>query len=442
MKKFSSHSTLFMLLLSPALVYGAYGQPIVPYRTGAYVYEPRFERNWLSTWSVTAYGGGTKKGYQVKDALGAIVNPSDDDDNKKTNVLNIYGWQNIELLGTNIVGNPVGNAFNAGLVVLDQSQYPGTANIQYSGKFSYAEADFYFAQNFKKGFFVDLTVPVIHLKIHDVTYSNVSTGILTLIDAGAFADVLAGINPDGSGIALLAEYGILNAGDWSHTGAGDIQFNLGWTMNNEDFDCIDFFDTTIRVGVSIPSGFKYDTDQVFSMPSGYNGHVGIPINFDAAVGFCDWVTLGAHVGGIFFVNKTQMTRMKTSAAQNGQIKLGLGEAKSDMGNIFDAGAYLKADHCFKGLSLEVGYLYAKQSRTNLTAVDTITFPTEIINTDSMLESWSFQSINAAIDYDFAKEGRRFNPFIGIFYSQPVAGRGVYRTMSGGGTLGVNVAWDF
>lgn len=440
MKKFSSHSTLFVLLLSPALIFGAYGQPIVSYRTGAYVYEPRFERNWLSTWSVSVYGGGTSKGYAVKNAPGVVStdedNDGDGDSSSKTNVLNIYGNQNFQYLGANIVGNPAGNLFNASLEQLLQDVGYGTGLVQYSGKFSYVEADFYFAQNFKKGFFVDLTIPVIHLDIDKVAFTSLATYPLARTAEWLYVTDLENL------AAGLAQYGITNAGDWSHTGAGDIQFNLGWTMNNEDFDAIDFLDTTIRVGVSIPSGFKYDTDQAFSMAAGYNGHVGVPINFDAAVGFCDWVTVGAHVGGIFFVSKTQNTRMKTSAAQNGQIKLGVGKAKSDMGNIFDAGAYLKADHCFKGLSLEVGYLYAKQSRTNLTADDILTFPTEIINTDTMLEKWSYQSINAAVDYDFAKEGRRWNPFIGVFYSQPVAGQGVYRTMSGGGTLGVNVAWDF
>lgn len=433
MKKFTSHSTLFALLLTPAVAFGDM-QPVY-WKTGSYSYwEPRFERNWLSTFKLDAHGGGTSKGYQIKDAIGSTSS-----DSKTTDVLNIYGWQNFQFLGANIGGNPAGNLFNAALAQLVQDTTNGTFGyVRYSGKFRYAEVDLYYAQNFCKGFFTELFIPFLWTDMDDVTYVDLSPGTgFPNVNNAEWQYLLANLTTG------LAQYG-LAASDYNKGGVGDIIVNVGWTMSNEDLgDSIDFLDTTIKVGVNIPSGFKKNQDEAFSIAAGYDGHVGIPVTFDAALGFCDWVTVGLHVGGMFFVSKTiAHLRMKTSLAQNGWIKLGQGEAKRDMGNIFDAGAYFKADHIFKGFSFLVGYMYAKQSASTLTATDTAIFPTAIINTDSMLSKWFYNAITAALEYDFAKEGRRTNPMIGVFYSQPVSGRGVFKTMTGGGYLGVNVAWDF
>jgi len=437
MKKITSYSTLFALLL-PAAALG--GQSLF-YRTSPYPFkltDVRFERSWLSTVNVSVMGGSTKKGYQSSTAIGNTA--SDSTEHNKTNVLNIYGWQNFQFLGANIANNPGTVLYNATLANLNA--LPTNGNFGYvrtTGKFNYIEGDIYLAQNLTKGFFLDMNIPIVKLDVKDVAFVDQSpgTGMPNINDADwQFLMTPANLT------ATLAQYG-LTAADYSKSGVGDIVINGGWTMNKEDVaDAIDFLDVTLKVGVNIPSGFKQDTAQAYSLAAGYNKHVGIPVSFDAAIGFCEWVTLGAHVGGTFFVNKTQTLRMQTSLAQNGWIKLGLGDAKSDMGNIFEAGAFLRADHVIKGFSLGLGYLFGRQSKTTLTPVDLVKFPSAVVNNDSMLAGWNSHAISVQADYDFAKEGRRFNPNIGIFYSQPVAGKRVFRTMTGGGYVGVNVAWDF
>jgi|GEM_PF-611131 len=443
MKKLTSYSTLFALLL-PAASFGA-AQSLF-YRTEPYdpVREPRFERSWLSTARVSVMGGGTKKGWEDSEAPGAngstLVSTSTSANGSKTDVLNIYGWQNFQFLGANIVNNPATSIYDAVLAQLDQDPTNGTFGwVQYNGKFSYVEADIYLAQNFTHGFFVDFLLPIIKTDVKDVSFTDQSpsTGFPNVNTA----EWQFLINPTNLA-ATLAEYN-LTASDYSKSGVGDIVIDLGWTMNKEDIaDSVDFLDVTLKVGVNIPSGYKQNTEQAFSIAAGYNKHVGIPVIFDAAIGFFEWFTLGAHIQGTFFANKTQQTRMLTSAAQNGWIKLGVGEAKQDMGNLFEAGALVKADHFYRGLSLAFGYLYARQGATTLTPTNTSLFPTAIVNTDQMLQSWHWHSISVRAEYDFAKEGKRFNPHLGIFYTQPVAGKRVFRTMTGGGYLGVNVAWDF
>lgn len=466
MKKITSYSTLFALLL-PAAAFGSQ-QPFF-YRTGPYSYQEtnRFERSWLSTINFSVMGGGTKKGYQAANAIGAngtTVNgttisipttgsssshvsninassgASTNGNGVSTNVLNMFGWQNFQFLGANIASNPGTSIYDANLAVLDQLPLNGTFGyVQYSGKFDYIEGDIYLAQNLCHGFFLDMLIPIIRTGVTNVKF----------VDKSTYTGFPNANNPNWEFLltpanleATLAEYS-LTASDYHHSGIGDIVIDAGWTYNKEDLsDHVDFLDVTIKVGVNIPSGFKQNTSQAFSVAAGYNKHVGAPIQFDAAIGFFEWLALGAHVGGTFFGSKTQLTRMQTSLKQNGYIKLGLGEAKSSIGNIFDAGAYIKADHIAKGFSLSFGYLYAHQGATTLTPVNTVLFPTAIVNADSMLQAWHSHQISVQADYDFAKEGRRYNPNIGIFYSQPVAGKNVFKTMTGGGYVGLNVAWDF
>ena len=443
MKKIASYSTLFVLLL-PAAAFG--GQSLF-YRTSPYPFkltDVRFERSWLSTVNVSVMGGSAKKGYQSSTAIGNAA-PNGTERNK-TNALNIYGWQNLQFLGQNIVGNPGTNIYNANLAAL--AQLPTNGNFGYvqpEGKFNYIEGDIYLAQNLTKGFFLDMNIPIVktQVKLNEVPIidESPSTGFPN-VNQAEWQFLVNPTTGPANFAATLALYG-LEAGDYSHSGVGDIVINGGWTMNKEDVcDSIDFLDVTLKVGVNIPSGFKQNTAQAFSIAAGYNKHVGIPISFDAAIGFLEWVTLGAHVGGTFFVSKTQLTRMQTSTAQNGWIKLGVDDAKSSMGNIFEGGAYLKADHVIKGFSLSFGYLYGRQSKTTLTPVNEAKFPSVVVNNDSMLQGWNSHAISVEADYDFAKEGRRYNPNIGIFYSQPVAGKRIFRTMTGGGYAGVNVAWDF
>ena len=435
MKKITSYSTLFALLL-PAAALG--GQSLF-YRTSPYPFkltDVRFERSWLSTVNVSVMGGSTKKGYQSSAAIGNTAT----DKHNKTDAFNIYGWQNLQFLGANIANNPATVLYNATLANLNA--LPTNDNFGYvetTGKFNYIEGDIYLAQNLTKGFFLDMNIPIIKHDAKDIALVDKSpgTGFPNINDVD-WQLLLTQANFD----ATLAQYG-LTGSDYSESGVGDIVINGGWTMNKEDVcDSIDFLDVTLKVGVNVPSGFKQDTAQAYSIAAGYNKHVGIPVSFNAALGFCEWMTFGAHVGGTFFVSKTQTLRMQTSAAQNGWIKLGLGEAKSDMGNIFEAGGYLKADHVIKGFSLGFGYLFGKQSKTTLTPVDLVKFPSVVVNGDSMLAGWNSHAISVQADYDFAKEGRRFNPNIGIFYSQPVAGKRIFRTITGGGYVGVNAAWDF
>ena len=135
-------------------------------------------------------------------------------------------------------------------------------------------------------------------------------------------------------------------------------------------------------------------------------------------------------------------RLNTNPNPTGMLKLLTGEAKRSMGPQVDTSAYLKADHIFHGLSIMAGYNFTYKGHDTLTPVDLVTFSTTVVNADPMLKSFYSHSALVGMEYDFADEGKKYNPHVGVFYTRPFAGKRVYQTNTVGGLLGLHVAWDF
>ena len=387
------------------------------YRALADNNEPRAELDWLTTFRASIMGGMASKGFGA--------------DKHSTDPLQIYGSNKIGLLAADAVGNPstlIASADLAALLINAPS-----ATLTYSGKFNFFETHFDIEQNIVNGFFARLHIPVKRLVTKNVMVTDSTTGL--------DANVAEWLTVKNSFATIISAYG-LTANDVTKAGIGDIVIGGGWTYNNDSMDKIDFFDTTIRVGVSTPTAEKRDEDKAFSLPLGYNGHMGLPVSFDFALGLFDWVTFGAHVDATFFFKKTVNIRMNTNANQNGYIKLLKGDAKRELGHIFNAGSFLKLDHVFKGLSFSVGYNYAHKDKDQLTPADLTAFTVTAANADCMLKSWNMHVIHTSVEYDFARDGHVCNPAVSVYYARPVAGKRVLQTNTIGGSLGVNLAWNF
>ncbi len=419
MKRFSN-TVLFVAMVAPALVNGFVYTPSTFYSTSPFS-EPRYTRNGLTTLDLQLAGGYANK------AFGS--------DKKTANLLDIYGFYNIANLGVGSISNPLSSDYNALLADLYGSGIgeSGAGVLSYSGKFKHFQGNVYLAQNISKGFFLDLVVPFKKLQITDVSFTDVSTGPDT--------QDIVWLNVRNNLTGILAQYNV-DASGYSKTGVGDIIISAGWAYSKTDSDSIDFFDTTLKFGIYAPTADKKDENNAFAIALGNDGHVAFPVNFDFALGLFDWFTMGAHVDGVFFASKTKLMRLNTNVNQSGFFKLLEGEAKREMGPQVDVSAYLKADHIFRGLSILGGYNFTYKGHDTLTPTDLVTFSSTAVNADPMLKSFYSHSILAGVDYDFADEGKKYNPHVSFFYTRPVAGKRVFKTNSFGGTLGLHVAWDF
>jgi hypothetical protein len=427
MKKLVSHSALFVaLLLTPMAAFGLNTK--FNHRAGNSIHETRYERNCLSTLKLEVMGGRATQAY---------------DSNKNTvNLLDLYGLNKVGALGQGEIGNPGSSLYNfdlANLITLGGAAVPGGLGLKYAGKLTHFEANLYWAQNFCDGWFVEFNLPVKKIEVKDVVATDGTTtaGLASLAAGGTvvWERVKANLTE------TLTAYNLSDAAT-SKSGIGDIWLGAGWTYNNDEIENLDFLDTTIRFGLSVPSSSKRDENKAFEIALGHDNHTALGASFDLALGFYDWVTFGAHVGGLFFFKKTQELRMHTATGQNGFFKLQKGNAERDMGNMWDAGAFLKADHIFKGVSLAFGYNYVDKGDDTLTPENLTRFSSAAANEDPMLEGWSSHNITVALEYDMAEEGRKFNPNFSVFYSRPLKGKYIYKTDVGGGSVGVNVTWDY
>ncbi len=345
----------------------------------------------------------------------------------------------MQALGVNVPGknlnSPVGIALT-NLALLPARD--GFAHLSYKGNFSVAEVFLQYTQNLRRGFFIQAQVPLRKLKISNVYYTDCSPrdDEFPNINTPAWQTFLNLYD------TILATFG-LNACGATSQGIGDISAYLGWSYSYEQTELLDYVDAEFKLGVFIPTGKQQNEGCVFSLPLGYDGHLGIPIQFNAAIGSFDWMTVGMHVGGIAFVDKVKSIRMKTDLAQSGFIKLAQACANVKKGNIWHAGGYFKADHFCRGFSFLVGYTFAQEQRDTILPCDTNLFSEAIAGcSDPMFQGWTMHTVNFIADYDFTTETCLVGPHVGLFYNLQVAGTRTFNTSVGGGQLGLDIAWQF
>jgi hypothetical protein len=386
--------------------------------------EPRLAEPSLLTFDIGVMGGATSKS---RDACGSC-----------TDLLSLYGPQNIHLIGSGVPGKDLTNEDDLALTLLERTVgRDGFGFLKYSGHFSIAEAMIAITKNVNRGLFFQLFMPIRHIRLHNVCYSDCSPCDCECPNQS---------DPNWQLVldryaSILERYGILATG-YTKSGLGDMTLLAGWACNYEGFPKIDYLDFTARVGVLLPTGKKKKTINAFDIALGYNGHVGIPLALDCSMGAFEWFTVGAHAGVIAFFERKYEMRMKTACCQSGFIKLAQGCAKEKLGTIWDLGVFVKADHVGKGLSLLCGYTHQRQARSTLTPDCSTSFDPSVVNSDQMLMPWEMGTLHFMMDWDFSKEQKRLGERFGIFYNRQITGKRVFETSTGGGSLGFDVSFTF
>lgn len=408
--------------------------------------QPRLEECWLTSFDVTVAGGSTRDSYN---GCGSAFNLCD----THNCLLNICGYYNMPALACGLpnldASNPVDQAMlNLSNLVDACSTSPITSApttfgmLSYAGKFSIFEANFFFTQNFRDGFFFQAHIPVRQLKITDIRSADLSPtdpAIVPNINTAQWQAFL-GIYDD-----LLTQYSI-SLCPIKRTGAGDLSLLLGWTINYENTEILDFIDLTFRAGMLAPTGKKARANCAFDLPTGYNGHYGIPMSFDLALGAFDCFTLGFHMDALPFIDSVQCLRVHTSPNQEGLLKLQQIKAKVHEGLVWGATGYLQADRFIFGFSMLLGFTIAKKKSSYLdTAVcfcdgtlvsPQLTYPSSYcIDCDLVNGGWTMETLHLLFEYDFAHCWPSYAPHVGIFYNGAVGGSKIFKTGMIGGAIG-------
>lgn len=404
------------------------------YRATNLFFEPRFDRNYLSTVDLFFQMGATAEAWNGN--------------HHKVHLFDLYGTNNMHELGVGVPDKDLSNPLDMILTQLaltpsrcitstDECRCISEfAAYSIDAEFSIIEGILSLMQNWKHGFFFQLHMPVRRLKVSNSNFCDISPTDSKCPNSNTPIWQTFQNNFD----AILARYH-LSRDCYTDTTLGDLTVLAGWTHSFQGTDILDFVDATIKVGVLIPSGDEKNEDQLFSLPSGYNKHIGATVHADFAFGAFDWLTMGGHFDATIFADKTRCVRLKTGPQQRGIIKLAKAEAKEEKGTLWHAGGYLKADHIVRGLSFLFGYSYATQNRDYLTPRDTDKYPPSTVNTDEALFDWKMHTIHLWIEYDFTKENSMFGPRMSFCYSRPVGGKRVFTTDMFGGNIGLDIAWN-
>lgn len=404
------------------------------YRATNLFFEPRIERDYLTSADLFLQAGSTK----------CARNKCND----TVPLLDVYGTADMHELAIGVPCKDLSNPYD--MIITQLSLIPSRcqtgidadkiqkkfANFSISGEFSIFEGYFSFAQNLVRGFYFHLIFPIRRLDIDNICFCDISPtdDACPNINTPIWQTFKDNID------AILERY-CLSRCAVSDTNIGDMTAYLGWTHSFQNTEVLDFVDTTIKVGVIIPSGQQKNEDQVFSLPFGYDGHVGVVIDGDFAFGAFDWFTLGAHFETIVFADKTKPIRLKTGQYQSGWIKLAKAESKREKGVLWQVGTYLKADHFVRGLSLLFGYSYTQKNDDELTPCDAELYCPSIVNSDEALFGWKMHTLNFWLEYDFATETSVIGPRIAAYYNYVAGGKRIFTTGVGGGNFGVDIRWD-
>lgn len=393
------------------------------YRASHFFGEPRISKNHLA--SIEAWGGGgkTSKGLNCKGI--------------ETNILNIYGDDDIKFLAKNVPTCFFKNLENSILNNLWKKETGCEfGKLKFLGKFNTIEIDFNLHQNFINGFFCQIYLPFRKLQINHINYDDLSTisnsepGV-NFIEWHQFISHLK---------KNLCSVGINYNRRFKKTGIGDLSILAGWTINYQDLTHLDYIDATIKSGILFPTGREQNINNLFDLPQGYNGHFAIPLTFEISTGIFDWITVGLYSSALLFLDKTKTVRMKTAKEQNGFIKLAKGVARIDKGTLWTLGCYFKADHVTDGFSFLVAYRFDKENRTILNPCNLKVFNPKIVNTDRILNGWQMHTINVNVEYDFATIEKPCMPRIGFFFDIPVGGKQIFKTLLSGGFISIDYAW--
>lgn len=411
----------FLLSLSMSLSIECIDNPHFYRSTNMLFDEPRIEHDHLSSFDVTIGSGSTSQS----------INSS----HQKTFLYNLYGGINATALALNVPSIDPTNQYETIVNDLAKIGHNGSfGNLSAGGTFSIIEANVSYVYNLAKGFLLLCHLPIRSLSTKHPFFIDLSPdGTATpnkkspewLLFLSSFDDVMNYYNIDTS--------------PTTDKGLGDLSLLTGWTHNYQKTKTLDFIDITVIGGILFPTGKKRDENKLFSLPLGYNGHWGFPLNGMLSFGAYGWLTLGLYGHTILFAKNNSSLRVQTSSEQSGIIMLASETATIDKGAAWNTGLILKADHFMYGLSFITGYAYSGERKNRLSQS-----PHSALNTKKnlALHGWNMHTLHFNFEYDFTKENSIIGPRIGLFYNYQLGGTRVFQTNITGASLGLDIVWHF
>lgn len=389
------------------------------YHAPIFLAQPRIERDWLFSFDLQSGGGHTR---HARNSFRQIVP-----------LFDLFGTSNIQSLGRSVDPNSTdpNNRLLRDLATLPTRVSFGHFSI--NGLFDYTETTLSAIQNLTHGFFVRAFLPIRNFEIRDMQFVDVSPDDTIFPNRNTPEWQAVTQNFD----RILDSYQ-LDRGNIHEFGAGDLTLGCGWTHNYQETKHLDFIDITLQGGILLPTGKKKNPDKIFSLPLGYNGHVGFPFGLELSIGAYDWLTLGCAVQGIAFIPRTGFIRLHTSLDDQGMIALFKDRASMHRGSIWQTGFFITADHFSRGFSLTGGYSFSCERPTRVYPEDFMRFDRRALRDMGQLRGFVMHNLHINAEYDFTQQNWRLGPRVGLSWNKQLRGRRTFNTGYTAGTFGLEI----
>jgi hypothetical protein len=214
-------------------------------------------------------------------------------------------------------------------------------------------------------------------------------------------------------------------GPWERTGPGDLAILVNWFRNfPQDKEYLKNARLNFRLGVSFPTGKRWDPDLLFALPFGYDGAFAMPFGFGLDLTFGRYVMAGLDVQLTQIFGNTECRRIKTAFDQTELILLQKTQAYKNFGLIQRFNLYIEFYKILRGFSAMFGYKYLKQGNSYL-ELNSNAFSNTIANSAESLKYWTEHEfiINASYDVsEHLREDAPVFPYISLYTVLPFNGK--------------------
>ena len=290
-------------------------------------------------------------------------------------------------------------------------------------------ARYHFAHNIMVGFFV----PVLSMRLNNVQFTDLTQNITP-------EDVIVKENLTQNFAQTIQQFDPeLNLSGWKKTGFGDCVLLAEWLrFFAQDKEYLKNVGLNVRGGISFPTGFKTNVNDILFVPSGFDGSWGLLFGAGIILNWIEHVRAGVDFEFLTLFGNTRVRRIKVSPGQTDFLFLAKARAHTEDGFTQRYNVFGELYHIYRGLSASVIYQYWQHSEDKL-ALLTNRYSTQIANTANNLQGWTIHQFIFKVDYDFqcdVDDMSWFKPQLQLFYKAPFNGSRalVAQTMGFGITL--------
>jgi hypothetical protein len=262
-----------------------------------------------------------------------------------------------------------------------------------------------------------------YLPAHTMKFNSQFTDLTQNVSSGDFAVKQKLTN---NFVANVFDLSGLYLGPWKRTGLGDLVVLLEWVNDfRQPKPLLRNVRVDWRVGMTFPTGLQEDENLMFAQPFGYDGAYTIIFGVGLGLNLGSYFRVGGDVELQHRFGNSGLDRIKVNREQTDFLYLQKAVAFSDYG-LIQRFTLFGEFYNFYGLSLKVGYLFAKYG-DDIYSVRSFNFSENIANTDSSLFESTGQTVVVSAGYDFGYlmcDDARAIPSISLFTRIPVQAKRV------------------